>query len=571
MRRALLPILFLLTTGCMTTPIPQDEFTAFENDYFESLFQAAPSYGVLAGFHQFDNAVEDFSEAAIQRRLRVLRAQQQRLAGIPQASLTQQQQIDYEILASQIKAEIHETADLETWRKNPLSYAGAAGNAIDVIMKRNFAPAQERVRSALVRLHGIPFMLEAMKANVRNPPREFTELAIRIAAGSVGFFRDDIAKWGKESAGADIVLHGQFEVANETAAKALEDAAKWLRDDLLPRSKGNYAIGSEAFSRKLLYEEMVDTPLREILAIGERNLAKDYDAFVQTAKQIDPKKTPAEVMASLADNHPAAADLLPAVRRNSDSIRQFLIDRDLVTIPSPVRASIVETPPFMRSGTFAAMDTPGAYEKKATEAYYYITPPEKNWPARQIEEHLRLFNKYVIDVVTIHEAYPGHYVQFLYAPRFPTKTRKLVVVGTNAEGWAHYTEQMMIEEGFGAGDPRYKLAQLSEALLRDCRYVAGIKLHTEGWTVEQATRLFMEKGFQERANALEEARRGTYNPTYLYYTLGKLQIYKLRADYQVKRGASYRLKDFHDTFLSQGSIPLKMVRRVMLGEDGKLL
>lgn len=555
----------------MTPQTPQTEFLQFEDEYFNRAFAFSPSYGVLAGFHEHDRAVEDLSFASFRKRILALRELSTRLGTISRDRLAVPQQLDYDILDSQIKAELHELAELQTWRKNPLNYAAAPGSAIDVIMKRNYAPAQDRLRSAVVRLHGIPPMLEAMKANVVNPPKEFTDLAIVIAEGSVGFFRNDVAKWGRESAGRDFVLLAQFEEANERAAQSLADAAEWLRNDLLKRSNGSYAIGEEAFSKKLLYEEMVDTPLSEVLAIGERNLERDYKDFVETARRIDPKKTPAEVMATLADNHPSAADLLPAVRSNANDIRQFLVDRKIVTIPSEVRASIVETPPFMRSGTFAAMDTPGAFESKATEAYYYVTPPEKGWPAKQVEEHLRLFNKYVIDIVTIHEAYPGHYVQFLYAPKFPTKTRKLVAVGTNAEGWAHYTEQMMIEEGFGGGDPRYKLAQLSEALLRDCRYVAGIKLHTEGWTVEQATRLFMEKGFQERVNAYQEARRGAYNPTYLYYTLGKLQIYKLRDDYRAKLGSQYSLRRFHDEFLTQGSIPLKIVRRVMLGSEGSLL
>lgn len=568
MRHALLFFSLLALSACMTKHDPQAEFQAFEDHYFNLLFAAAPSQGTSAGFHEYDKRIEDLSAAAIRNRIAEVRQLEKQLAAIPKDRLTDAQQIDYELLASQIQAELHENAVLETWRHNPMGYVGTPGNAIDLLMKRDFAPVQDRLRAVVSRLDGVPAILEAMKANVENPPKEFTDLAIRIAGGSVGFFRDDIAKWGRDAAGADFVLKNQFESVNEKAVKALEDATAWLKNDLLKRSKGNYAIGQEAFARKMLYEEIVDTPVPELLAVGEKNLEKDYRDFVETAKKIDLKKTPEQVMATLADNHPTASDLIPFVKRDAESIRQYLVDHGIVTVPSDVRAKIVEAPPYMRAGGFAFMDTPGAYEKKATEAFYYITPPELHWPPRQIEEHLRLFNKYVADIVTVHEAYPGHYVQFLYAPKFPTKARKLVMVGSNAEGWAHYTEQMMIEQGFGADDPRYKLAQLSEALLRDCRWVAGIKLHTAGWTVDQATELFVTKGFQERANAFEEARRGTYNPTYLYYTLGKLMIYKLRADYEAKLGSAYSMKKFHDTFLQQGSIPLKLVRRVMLGGDG---
>jgi uncharacterized protein (DUF885 family) len=234
---------------------------------------------------------------------------------------------------------------------------------------------------------------------------------------------------------------------------------------------------------------------------------------------------------------------------------------DLVTIPSEVRPRVEETPPFARSGSFASMDTPGAYETKATEAFYYVTPVEKEWDAKHKEEHLRLYNPYVVAMIDVHEVWPGHYLQFLNAPKFPTKTRKLVFCGTNAEGWAHYAEQMMVDQGFGGGDPKYRLAQLQEALLRDCRYVVGIKLHTQGMTVEEGARVFVEKGFQEPSNAYEEARRGAYNPTYLYYTLGKLQIGELADEYRAKTGRS--LKQFHDAFVSEGGLPIPLVRRIL--------
>jgi uncharacterized protein (DUF885 family) len=240
------------------------------------------------------------------------------------------------------------------------------------------------------------------------------------------------------------------------------------------------------------------------------------------------------------------------------------IDLAFLEAQIEVRPIIEETPPYARSGSFASLDTPGPYETKATQAFYYVTPVEKDWDPKHKEEHLRRYNPPVVSMINVHEAYPGHYVQFLYAKRFPTKVRKLLYCGTNAEGWAHYCEQMMVDEGFGDGDPKIRLAQLQEALLRDCRYVVGIKLHTQGWTVEQGAELFVDKGFHEPANAYEEARRGAYNPTYLYYTFGKLEIQKLRDDFRAKKGAT--LRDFHDAFLRQGGLPLPLVRRILLGE-----
>jgi uncharacterized protein (DUF885 family) len=415
-------------------------------------------------------------------------------------------------------------------------------------------------------------MIEAMKRNVENPPHEFTDLAFRIAHGSVGFFKGSVADWAKHAAADDPALLNDFTEVNAAAANSLDDAANWLEKTLLPKSKGSYVIGADNFSKKLMFEEMVDTSLDRVLAIGESNLEKDYDAFIETARKIDPTRNPADVMKSLSNEHPTEASLIPDARKTIEGIIRFIKDHKIITIASEVRPTITETPPYARSGTFASMDTPGPYETKAAEAFYYVTPPEKDWNAGHKEEHLRSYNPPVMEIISIHEAYPGHYIQFLNAKQFPTKTRKLIACGTNAEGWAHYAEQMMVEEGFGQGDPRTRLAQLQEALLRDARYVVGIKLHTAGWTVEQGAKFFQEKAFQEPATAYEEARRGAYNPTYLYYTLGKLQIYKLREDYRKLQGSAFTLEGFHDQFVKQGSIPIKLIRRILLpGDNGNSL
>jgi len=481
--------------------------------------------------------------------------------------LAASEEIDAEILDSQIKAELMDLETLQTWRRNPMNYVGLPGGAIDGLIKRNFAPPAERLRAVVSRLKGVPALMDAMKQNIQNPPHEFTDLAFRMAHGSIGFFRDTAAMWAKDAAGGDTSLLNEFQAANATAAKSLEDGAEWLERTLLPSSKGSYAIGADNFSKKLLYEEMVDTPLDRLLAIGEEHLARDYNAFIDTARRIDPSKSPMAVMKSLSDDHPTELTLIPDAKKTIEGLVQFINTKDIVTISSQVRPTIKETPPYARSGTFASMDTPGPFEEKATEAFYYVTPPEREWDVKHKEEHLRAFNPAVMTIITIHEAYPGHYIQFLNAKQFPTKTRKIFFCSSNVEGWAHYGEQMMLEEGFCNGDPKMRLAQLQEALLRDARYVVGIKLHTAGWTVEQGAKFFEDKAFQEPANAYEEARRGAYNPTYLYYTLGKLQIYKLRDDYRKAKGPGFSLKSFHDEFVHQGGVPIKIIRGILLPGD----
>jgi uncharacterized protein (DUF885 family) len=537
------------------------EFAKFVDDYFDSRFASQPMLGTAAGFHQYDSKMPDLSRAAVEKRIGELKRLLARLQALDGAKLTFDDKIDAAAIEGEIRSDLLDLETVRVWERNPMMYAAVSGFAVNDLMKRDFAPKADRLRSITARLKAVPSICEAARANVKNPPKEFTTLATRMAKGATGFLQGAVATWAKDAAGSDTALLAEFTAADDKAAAALSNLSSWLENDLAPRSNGSYAIGTENFSAKLRYDDMIEEPLSQVLARGEANLARDYAAFVETAKKIDPAKTPAEVMKSLSDQHPSADDLIPSAQRSVESARQFLIDKNIVTIPSEVRPTITETPPFARFGSFASMDTPGAYETKATEAFYYVTPVEKDWDAKHQDEHLRLYNPYVMNMINVHEVWPGHYLQFLYGKRFPTKTRKLVFCGTNAEGWAHYSEQMMVDAGFGGGAPKIRLAQLQEALLRDCRYVVGIKLHTQGMTVEDGAKVFVEKGFQEPANGYEEARRGAYNPTYLYYTLGKLEIQKLRDEYMQKKHAT--LKQFHDAFVAQGGLPIPLVRRIL--------
>ncbi len=560
----------LLLIGPSRATATGPEFDKIVDDYVASRFAYRPSEGTAAGLHEYDNQLEDLSRERAIRRIDELRQFQQRFSALKRQSVSGQSKlsaddtIDLTYLEGRIEAELIDLEVIREWERNPMGYVMVPGNAVDLLIKLDFAPASDRLRSVIAREKAIPAVFEAAKRNLKEPPKEFTDLAIRMAKGSGGFFEGSVATWARQAAGQDKELLAAFEVANAQVVTAVRQFLNWLEVDLLPRSTGRYAIGKQIFLAKLKAEELVEISLAELLARGEANLDKDYRAFVEAARRIDPNGPPAQVMKSLSDDHPTAADLIPSVRRSVEAARRYLIDKGIVTIPSEVRPTIEETPPYARSGTFASMYIPGPYETKATEAFYYITPVEKDWDVRHIQEHLRFYNPPVVAIINVHEAYPGHYLQFLNAKRIPTKTRKLFVCDTNTDGWAHYCEQMMVDEGFGGGDPKIRLAQLQLALLRDCRYVVGIKLHTEGWTVEQGAKLFVEKGFQEPANAYEEARRGAYEPKYLYYTFGKLEVQKLRDDYKAKKGGT--LRDFHDAFVAQGGLPLPLMRKILLDE-----
>jgi hypothetical protein len=299
------------------------------------------------------------------------------------------------------------------------------------------------------------------------------------------------------------------------------------------------------------------------------------------AKLLAPDRTPEQVLQELGADHPPPAGLLQAFRDTFGDLRGFIERRRIVTIPSPVPPIVEETPPFMRALSFASMDTPGPFEKRAKEAFFNVTLPEQTWTREQVEEHMAGFNRGTVISTAIHEAYPGHYVQFLWVQRAPNKVRQLLGCSSNAEGWAHYSEQMMLDEGYGrAADLvekddiaflKLRLGQLQDALLRNARYVVGIQMHTGNMTFEQAVEFFQKEGYQSHENALRETKRGTSDPTYLVYTLGKLQILKLRDDYRSKAGASFRLQEFHDAFLRQGFPPLQIIRRALLGDDSPTL
>ncbi len=550
----------------MTTGKPMSDpsrFPAFVEEYFDALFRNNPSRATALGIHDYDGDFPDLSASAHLERIEQLKKQQEQLDRLQQETLSDSDNIDGEVIAGRIRAELLDLETTANWKRNPIDYLWLFGNTIDGLIKRDFAPPRKRLQSLNSRLRGIPPAVEAMKANIVDAPKEFADLGIKMARGSIGFFGPTLEEWAIKAADGTSGLLEDFKQAHQPASDAIENAATWLAEDLLPRSRAEYAIGKDTFLKKLQYEDSVDMPLRELLAIGEANLERDYRDFVEVAARIDPDRTPSEVMGDISNDHPSPERLLGLASDTVAGVVRFIKERRILTIPSDTPPSIMETPPYFRFGAFAAMDTPGPYEKPGCEAYYYVTPPEPEWTPEHQDEHLRLFNRPVMEIITIHEAYPGHYVQFLNAPRFPTRTRKILDCFTNVEGWAHYTEQMMIEAGYGNGSLTLRLAQLQEALLRDCRFVVGIKLHTEGLTVEEGARIFEEKGFAEPANAYEEARRGTYDPTYLGYSLGKLQVYKLRDDWMRATGSS-DFGQFHDEFLVQGGIPIQHLRKVML-------
>jgi uncharacterized protein (DUF885 family) len=308
-----------------------------------------------------------------------------------------------------------------------------------------------------------------------------------------------------------------------------------------------------------------------LLQIGYDDLHKNQAELKRVAAQIDPAQTPEQILEQLEQDHPKPDQLLQSFRDTFNDLTGFIQAKKIITIPSDVRPIVEETPPFMRALTSASMDSPGPLETKATEAFFNVTLPEPTWAPQRTKEWMEGFNRGTITSTAIHEAYPGHYEQFLWIRQVPSKPRKLVGCGTNIEGWAHYTEQMMLDEGYGNGDPKLRIGQLQDALLRNARYIVGIQMHTGSMTLDQATEFFIKEGHQTPEVSRREAKRGTSDPTYLVYTLGKLEIMKLRADYKQKMGDAFTLQQFHDEFMKQGFAPVEIIRQTMLGNNTPVL
>ena len=569
---------FARNSAPASAPAFDAQYDRLVDQYFDGYFRFHPTEGTSAGFHQYDSQLEDFSRASLDRDLAFLKEYQQKFADVHPPSQPAAA-ADLELLRSNIAGQLLDLENIRMWEKDPDEYSGFVSASAFVIMSRNYAPQAERLRALVARERQMPAVFEAARRNLKNPPRVYTEVALEQVPGIISFFQHDVPAAFSEV--KDARLLNEFHSANQAVITALQNYQNFLKQDLLPVSHGDFRIGAENYRKKLLDDEMVDVPLDRLLAIGMADLRRNQQQFKETAAKIDSKRTPRQILDRLQQDHPAPGQLLATFRGVLGGLKAYITEHHIATIPSPVLPIVEETPPFMRALTSASMDTPGAYETKAKEAYFNVTLPEAGWPQERVREFMASFNRGTIISTAVHEVYPGHYTQFLWVQQAPSKVRKLIFSSSNAEGWAHYCEQMMLDQGYGRtpGVPldkdtaflQLRLGQLQDALLRDARYIVGIEMHTGKMSFQQGVDFFQKEGYQTHAVAEMETKRGTSDPTYLVYTLGKLEIMKLRDDYKKKEGAAFNLQQFHDEFLKQGSVPVKMIRKAMLGNDSPVL
>lgn len=578
MAKQVLRVLFsLFLAGCglfepdpETWGMPESQRGRAENAKFATLvdaylawhYAAHPVDATLDGIHDYDDRLQDLSAAAIGAEIAAQRRWLDRLRALDRALLSDDGAVDHALLETSIRAALVDLEDVRSWEREPGLYVDMVSEGLYGLAALRFASPEHRMDLAARRLAQVAAILDAARANLKNPPAVLTRLAIDDAEGAKNFVEESLP--AAFAGVTDESVKKRFEGPRREAMAALAKFEEWLKSELLPRSTGAVALGEELFRRKLAAEEMVETPTAALLAEGEALLETTRARMVEVARTIESSKPPTEVLRDTAADHPPAGELLDAVRRMLDGLKNASREH-LYEVPGDADCKVQETPAFRRGTSFASMEIPGPFETVARDAYYSVTLPEPSWDAARAEQHLRFFNRHALKLISVHEAYPGHYTQFLTLRGLPSKVRRVFGSGSFSEGWAHYLEEVYVDE-VEPGDPKLRLHQLNLALLRVCRYVVAIRMHCRGMSVEEATRFFEERGLQEHANAEREAKRGAADPMYLIYTLGKMQILHLKEECREAWGDDFSLKLFHHRLLATGYPPVRLARRLMLGK-----
>jgi uncharacterized protein (DUF885 family) len=539
------------------------------DDLLGYLHETHPTHATLDGVHAHDDLLEDLSQQGIERETHALAGYLRRVDEISGDTLTAVERLEQRMLSSHIKARMFELEEVRTWEKNPQYYSDILASSLAGQALFSHAPAAERARRVLSKLRQTPRLIQAARDNIKEPPGIFVKVGIETMRGALKFIDEELPRAFANV--DDLHLLGDLADAQSEASHAVAAYVEYLEKDLAPRARGSFRLGPATFERKLKLDEGVGVPVDRLLAIAMRELRATQDAFKALAGRIN-GVDPLAAWARTKAEHPAPGELVAVGRQQLEELQTFLERQAIITLPPGEAVTVAQTPDFYR-WSFASMWTPGPFESKASRAYYYLTDADRSWPAERQDEYLRDYNYPTLWSISIHEVYPGHFIHYQHLRRVESKARKSILFAPASfvEGWAHYTEQMMIEAGFGRQDYGIQLGQLAESLIRLARFVVCIKLHTEDLSVEQGVRFFREEAFMEETSARREAERGTFDPTYLVYSLGKLMLLKLRHDFKQQQGKAFSLRTFHDTLLGQGTAPFWLHRQLMLGEEGDLL
>jgi uncharacterized protein (DUF885 family) len=564
---ALALVTIMGTIGCQNRPAsPGNQATppstnaqpweAFVEGFINSYFAAHPDVAVAAGRHEFDGKLPDWSPEGINREIERLRAERGRALNYSDAALNDQQRFERDYLVSRIDGDLFWLETAEWPYKNPFFYADPLDP--DVYISREYAPLKDRLRAYVNYARAVPAAITQARSNLRLPlPRTYIKIGRTTLGGLASTYEKDVPQIFAPV--EDQQLQAEFREANQAAIKAMKEFDAWLAAQQ-SQATDDFALGPEKFSRMLLATERVDMPLDKLEEIGQQDLERNLAALREACARFAPGETIERCIAKEQANKPAGS-VVEEARNQLSGLKQFLIDKNLVSIPGTEEALVKEAPPYKRYN-FAYINIPGPYEK-GLPSIYYIAPPDPSWSRSQREEYIP--GKADLLFTSVHEVWPGHFLQFLHANRAPSRFGQVFVGYAFAEGWAHYAEEMMWEAGLGDNSPETHIGQLLNALLRNVRFLSAIGMHTRGMSVAEAERMFREKGYQDAGNAQQQAERGTFDPAYLNYTMGKLMIKKLREDWTAARGGRAAWKEFHDQFLKYGGPPIPLVRAAMLG------
>jgi hypothetical protein len=535
-------------------------WAGFMNDYIEQTFQANPTFATVAGRHEFDGQLPDWSEAGITAEKTRLRNAIAAAEKFDPAKLTESEQFERAYLISQAKGALFFIDAADQPHTNPAFYTGAIDPSVYVVVP--YAEPPVRLAAYIKFLQAIPNAARQIRANIKTPmPISFVDYASKSFGGYAEYFPGDGMKaFAGVGSATD---QDNLKRASLAAAASMKELADWAESQR-PNAKGNFMLGAQRFQQMLADTEMVTTPLAELQAIGRADLKSNQDQLRAACARWAAGLTIPACMDKMNANKPDGGAVAGA-RAQLAGLKKFLIDKDLVSIPGTEEAKVEEAPPYRRQN-FAYINIPGPYEK-GLPSVYYIAPPDPTWP-KEVQDGF-VPGEADLLFTSVHEVWPGHFLNFLHSNRSPFTFGKVFVGYAYAEGWAHYTEEMMRVAGLGAGNDETLIGQLSNALLRDCRFISAIGMHSGTMTQEQSYQMFRNECFQDEGNARQQAARGTYDPAYLNYTLGKLLIRKLRDDWVATRGGRTAWKAFHDKFLSYGGPPIPLVRQQMMGGEAQ--
>lgn len=559
--------LLVITAGCQqSTPTPAPpaaatpntaQWDAYVNEFLNNYFAAHPDAGVLAGRHEFDGKLPDWSDEGIKREIARLHSERDRAMKFDAASLDERTRFERDYLVAQIDKDLFWMESADWPHKNPFFYADSIDP--DVYVSREYAPLDARLRAYTTYAKNVPVALQQIRNNLRLPlPRTYVKIGRTSIGGLADFYSKDVPAVFQSV--NDQNLQNDFRGANDAAIKAMKDFDAWLGSQEASATD-NFALGPDKFREMLKATERVDVPLDQLEEIGRKDMDRNLNALRDACNAYAEGQTIQQCIAKAQAQKPQGASVVDAARTQLNDLKAFINEKNLVTIPGTEEAKVAEAPPYKR-WNFAYINIPGPYEKGLASTYY-ISPPDPSWSKEKRDEYVP--GKGSLLFTSAHEVWPGHFLQFLHANRSPSKFGQVFVGYAFAEGWAHYTEEMMYDAGLGNGDPETHIGQLLEALLRNVRFLSAIRMHTKGMSVADSEKMFLEEGYQDAGNSQQQAERGTFDPAYLNYTMGKLMIKKLREDWTASRGGRDAWKDFHDQFLKYGGPPIPLVRNAMLG------